>query len=308
LNNIYITTTTFGTFSSRPFELLEENQIIFSLNDRGRKLEEKEIINLLKSYEGLIAGTEVYSMEVLCKLPNLKVISRLGVGMDNIDLEYAKTKGIKVFKTETSPGIAVAELTLALILDLLRRVSLQNNRLKSSNWGKQMGELLTGKTIGIVGLGNIGKQLVKILNGFKVKVLAHDIVEDFSFAKKNNVDYVDLEKLLKKSDIVSIHSNLSSKTKKLIDYEKLKIMKKNALLINASRGELIDESSLLKALDEKLIQGAGLDVFENEPYSGPLINYDNVVLTPHVGAYAKEIRTKMELEATNNLINGLKNG
>jgi len=308
LNNIYITTTTFGTFSSRPFELLEENQIIFSLNDRGRKLEEKEIINLLKSYEGLIAGTEVYSMEVLCKLPNLKVISRLGVGMDNIDLEYAKTKGIKVFKTETRPSIAVAELTLALILDLLRRVSLQNNRLKSSNWGKQMGELLTGKTIGIVGLGNIGKQLVKILNGFKVKVLAHDIVEDFSFAKKNNVDYVDLEKLLKKSDIVSIHSNLSSKTKKLIDYEKLKIMKKNALLINASRGELIDESSLLKALDEKLIQGAGLDVFENEPYSGPLINYDNVVLTPHVGAYAKEIRTKMELEATNNLIKGLKNG
>ncbi len=308
MNNIYITTTTFGTFSSRPFELLEENQIIFSLNDRGRKLEEKEIINLLKSYEGLIAGTEVYSMEVLCKLPNLKVISRLGVGMDNIDLEYAKTKGIKVFKTETRPSIAVAELTLALILDLLRRVSLQNNRLKSSNWGKQMGELLTGKTIGIVGLGNIGKQLVKILNGFKVKVLAHDIVEDFSFAKKNNVDYVDLEKLLKKSDIVSIHSNLSSKTKKLIDYEKLKIMKKNALLINASRGELIDESSLLKALDEKLIQGAGLDVFENEPYSGPLINYDNVVLTPHVGAYAKEIRTKMELEATNNLIKGLKNG
>ncbi len=308
MNNIYITTTTFGTFSSRPFELLEENQINYSLNDRGRKLDEEEIVNLLKSYEGLIAGTEVYSTEVLCKLSKLKVISRLGVGMDNIDLDYAKAKGIKVFKTQASPGIAVAELTLSLILDLLRKVSLQNNRLKSSNWEKQMGELLTGKTIGIVGLGNIGKQLVKILSGFKVKVLAYDIVEDNTFAKKNDVGYVHLEKLLKNSDIVSIHLNLSSKTKKLIDYEKLKIMKKNALLINVSRGELIDELSLLKALNEKLIQGAGLDVFENEPYNGPLINYDNVVLTPHVGAYAKEIRTKMELEATENLINGLING
>jgi len=253
----------------------------------------------------VIAGTENYTKEILIKLPNLKVISRLGVGMDNIDLAYAQDQGLKVYKTKTTPALAVAELTLGFILDLLRKINNQNNQLKTGVWNKQMGELLTGKTLGIVGLGNIGKQLVKLLSGFNLNIIAYDLYQDEFFAKKFNILYVDLDELLQKSDIISLHLNLTGKTNQLFNYNSFKRMKRNAILINASRGEIIDENALVKALDEELIQGAGLDVFENEPYLGPLVNYDNVILTPHIGAYAKEIRMQMELEAAENLIRGL---
>jgi len=156
-------------------------------------------------------------------------------------------------------------------------------------------------------LGTIGKQLVKILRGFNLNIFAYDLYQDESFAKKFNILYVELDELLQKSDIISLHLNLTEKTNQLINYNSFKRMKRNAILINASRGEIIDENALVKALDEELIQGAGLDVFENEPYLGPLVNYDNVILTPHIGAYAKEIRMQMELEAAENIIEGLKN-
>jgi|SaaInlStandDraft_6_1057023.scaffolds.fasta_scaffold39186_2 D-3-phosphoglycerate dehydrogenase / 2-oxoglutarate reductase len=308
MKKVYITTSSFATFSNEPLELLDKNGISFELNDRGRKLTPEEVKSSLQKYAGVIAGTELYTKENLSQLPNLKVISRLGVGMDNIDLAYAEKQGLKVYKTKTTPALAVAELTLGFILDLLRKINVQNNQLKTGVWNKQMGELLTGKTLGIAGLGNIGKELVKILKGFNLNIIAHDLYRDESFAKKYNVQYVELDTLLKHSDIVSLHLNLTDETNKLFNYTTFKKMKKNAVLINASRGEIINETDLIKALDEKLIQGAGLDVFENEPYNGPLVNYENVILTPHIGAYAKEIRMKMELESVENLIEGFKNG
>ena len=307
MNRVFITTSSFATFSKDPLGLLDKNGISFELNDRGRKLTLDEVSVSLKKYDGVIAGTELYTKEILIQLPNLKVISRLGVGMDNIDLAYAKEQGIKVYKTKTTPALAVAELTLGFILDLLRKINNQNNQLKTGVWRKQMGELLHGKTLGIVGLGTIGKQLVKILRGFNLNIFAYDLYQDESFAKKFNILYVELDELLQKSDIISLHLNLTEKTNQLFNYNSFKRMKRNAILINASRGEIIDENALVKALDEELIQGAGLDVFENEPYLGPLVNYDNVILTPHIGAYAKEIRMQMELEAAENIIEGLKN-
>jgi D-3-phosphoglycerate dehydrogenase len=307
MSRVFITTSSFATFSKEPLGLLDKNGISFELNDRGRKLTPDEVGVSLQKYDGVIAGTELYTKEILIKLPNLKVISRLGVGMDNIDLVYAQDQGLKVYKTITTPALAVAELTLGFILDLLRKINNQNNQLKTGVWRKQMGELLHGKTLGIVGLGTIGKQLVKILRGFNLNIFAYDLYQDESFAKKFNILYVELDELLQKSDIISLHLNLTEKTNQLFNYNSFKRMKRNAILINASRGEIIDENALVKALDEELIQGAGLDVFENEPYLGPLVNYDNVILTPHIGAYAKEIRMQMELEAAENIIEGLKN-
>ena len=266
------------------------------------------MVNFLQGYDGVIAGTELYSEEILNQLPNLKVISRLGVGVDNIDLSYAKSMDIKVYKSKTTPALPVAELTLGLILNLLRKINCQNNQLKTGIWNKQMGELLSGKTFGIVGMGNIGKQLVKLLRGFNLKIFAHDLYQDESFAKECNIQYTELDFLLQKSDIVSLHLNLNEETNKLFNYTTFKKMKKNAILINASRGEIIDENALVKALDENLIQGAGIDVFENEPYDGPLVNYNSVIITPHIGSYAKEIRMQMELEASNNLVEGFVNG
>jgi D-3-phosphoglycerate dehydrogenase len=286
--------------------LLEKNNLQIEMNTEGRKLAPEEVPLVLKKYDAVIAGTETYSKETLKQLPNLKIISRLGVGLDNIDMEQAKIQNIQIYKTQTTPAPAVAELTLGLILNALRKISFQNSQLKSGTWKKNMGELLSGKTLGIIGLGTIGKKLVDITKGFNLQYLAFDLQKDESFAKKYNVRYADLENLLQNSDIISIHLNLSAETYHFIDYSAFKKMKRNAVLINTSRGEIINEKSLLKALDEKLIQGAGLDVFENEPYDGLLLNYNNITLTPHIGAYAKEIRMQMELEAVQNLIKGLK--
>jgi D-3-phosphoglycerate dehydrogenase len=170
-----------------------------------------------------------------------------------------------------------------------------------------MGCLLYGKTLGIIGLGTIGKALVQISKGFHFNILAFDNQADNTFAKENDVTYSDLRTLLKSSDIVAIHLNLSDQTKYIIDQNKIKLMKPNAILINTSRGEIIDENALYEALKNNQLAGAGLDVFKNEPYNGQLTEIENVVLTPHIGGYAKELRIKMEIEAAQNLIKGLDN-
>jgi len=307
MKKIFVSTTTFSQYSNEPIQLLTSQGYDVVHNQLGRKLTEEEIQNDITVYDGVLAGTETYSASVLTEATNLKVISRLGVGLDNIDLDFAEKRNIRIYKTQTTPAPAVAELTLGLILGLLRKISEQNHQLKNGIWKKQMGELLTGKTIGIVGMGNIGKQLVKILRGFNLNIIAYDLHHDEKFAKEFNIRYTGLDSLLQNSDIVSIHLNLTDKTNKLFGYHTFEKMKRDAILINVSRGEIIDEESLIRSLDEKLIQGVGLDVFENEPYKGSLINYDNVILTPHIGAYAKEIRMQMELEAAQNLIKGLNN-
>ena len=161
--------------------------------------------------------------------------------------------------------------------------------------------------VGIIGLGTIGKSLVKLVKGFDLKILAYDLERDNVFSKKYNISYAELDYLLKDSDIVSIHLNYSNDLKNFINYEKIEMMKSNAIIINTSRGEIINETDLEIALKNNILAGAGLDVFNEEPYSGNLKKYDNVLMTPHIGSYAKEIRIKMELEAVENLILGLKN-
>lgn len=305
MKSIFISTSSFAKFSDEPIKILKTNNINYKVNDLGRKLYDDEILSALNDCDGVIAGTENYSNKILEKLPNLKVISRVGVGLDNIDLHFANKKNIKIYKTETTPAPAVAELTLGLILDLKRKISYQNHMLKKGVWKKKMGSLLSGKTLGVIGLGTIGKELIKLTSGFKLKYLANDLVEDKLFAKQNNIKYCGLIALLSDSDVVVIHLNLSEKTNGLIDHIALKKMKKNAILINTSRGEIINEKALVNALNDNIISGAGLDVFQEEPYNGPLLYCDNVITTPHIGAYAKEIRIKMELEATKNLIKDL---
>lgn len=302
---VLISTTTFGQFSNDPIKLLNSQDYEVIFNKFGRKLTEDEIKHSISDYDAILAGTEIYNKSVLRQATNLKVISRLGVGLDNIDLDFAKEKNVKIFKTQTTPASAVAELALGLILDLIRKISFQNSQLKSGVWEKNMGSLLYGKTLGIVGLGNIGKKLVQITKGFSLTYLAYDIKHDKDFAKQNNIEYCDLEYLLGESDIVSFHLNLTDQTKDLINYNLISRMKSEAILINTSRAEIIDERMLERSIGEKLIAGAGLDVFHNEPYSGPLTKYDNVILTPHIGSYAKEIRIAMEFEAMLNLVKGL---
>ena len=230
------------------------------------------------------------------------------MGLDNIDINYAAERDIKIFKTNTTPAMAVAELSLAMILSLLRCVTIHDNDLRNMKWEKNMGSLLYSKTIGIIGLGTIGKTLVEITKGFNLKYFACDIFKDYDFADKHNVQYKKLEYLLSHSDVISIHLSYSKDLKNLIDKDRLNLMKSNSIIINTSRGGIINETDLKNALSSGTIAGAGLDVFSEEPYFGQLKNSKNVILTPHIGSYAKEIRVKMEMEAAENLILGFDNG
>ena len=305
MNTIFIATTSFAQLSDEALDLLKNHDCDISMNKSKRKIRNDEIADYINGCDGVIAGTEEYSKAILDQVPNLKVISRLGIGIDNIDLEYAEKKNIKVYRTESNPALAVAELTLGLILDILRKISLHSNRMKAGSWQKTMGFLLSGKTLGVIGLGTIGKQLINLTEGFDLTYLAHDINVDEEFLERKNVKYCELAELLVQSDIISIHLNLTPETKSLINSDAFRKMKPGAILINTSRGEVINEKDLKEALDKKLISGAGLDVFQEEPYTGPLLKYGNVVTTPHIGAYAQEIRDQMELEAAHNLMKGL---
>ena len=305
MHKIFIATTSFSTQSEKPLALLKSNKCKVVSNNKGRKLKGGVLIRELSGFDGVIAGTEEYTKNVLNELSQLKVISRLGVGLDNIDLETATKLGITISKTKTTPAPAVVELSLNLMLDIARKITNHNNDVKNGVWNKQMGSLLQEKTLGIIGLGTIGKSLVKLVKGFNFRILAFDLFHDEKFAKEHKVNYCDIDTLLTQSDIVSIHLNLTAETKGMMNKERLYKMKPESILINTSRGEIIDENALYATLKSNKISGAGLDVFEKEPYSGPLTELNNVVLTPHIGAYAKELRIQMEIEAVENLLRGL---
>lgn len=302
MKKIFISTSSFAQFSNQPLELLKTHNYDIKINPFGRKLTKPESLELYSLYDGIIAGTEIFDIDVLDIAKKLKIISRVGVGLDNIDIPYAEKKGIKVKRSQTQPSLAVAELVLGVILDLKRKISIHSQEMKNGVWKKKMGSLLSGKKLGIIGLGNIGKTLIKITKGLSLEYLAYDIKKDSKFANSNNVNYCELEELLKESDVISIHLTLNKNSNKLISNKEFNLMKDEAIIINASRGEIIDENALVSALSENKIAGAGLDVFNEEPYFGNLSKYNNVILTPHIASYAKEIRVKMELEAVNNLL------
>lgn len=233
---IFIAPTSFCVNSEKPNDLLKNQQYQLSYNMLSRKINSHELEEYAKDVVGIIAGTEEYSSATLEKLPNLKVISRLGVGLDNLDLGYIKKKKIKLFKTKTTPALAVAELVLGLILILERKILSQHNSMKGKIWKKEMGSLLSGKTVGILGLGTIGKEFVRLSQGFNLKFLAYDIYTDIDFSKEYNITYTSLKNLLKSSDIITTHLNLDKSTKNIINKNNLSFMKSNSFLINASRG------------------------------------------------------------------------
>lgn len=303
---ILITTSSFGKYDKLPVSRLRSKGFEIVMNPFGHTLSKKEALTLYTpDIKGVIAGVENISREIIAKAENLKVISRVGIGLDNIDMEAATPRNIKIFNTPKPVIDAVAELTLGLILCCLRNVIIAHNNVRHNTWQKPSGSLLKGKTLGIVGLGNIGKRLVELVNPFQVRFLAYDKKRDNDFARKYGVNYVDLNLLLLQADIVSLHLPLTEETKGLLNMKNISSMKPDAFLINTSRGSVIYEEALVNALKERKIAGAAIDVFEQEPYHGPLTKLDNVILTPHVGSYTKETRSKMEIEAVENLIKGL---
>ena len=302
MRTILTTTTSFAGESPDVVRQIENNGLKLVLNPLGRKLDEEELVRLLEDYKpvGLLAGTEPITRLVLDKAQSyLKIISRVGVGWDNVDRKAASQMGILVYRT---PGVltqAVAELTIGLILSALRRISLNDRLVRQGRWQKSMGVLLGGKTVGVIGFGNIGQRVGELVAAFGAKVVFYDT----QHIRVPWAQAVSLSDLLTKADIITIHA--SGDEKILGPEEFKKICKQGVILVNTARGGLVDELALQNCLKEERISFACLDVFEDEPYCGPLCSLENVILSPHVGSYAREARVLMEHTAVDNLLKGL---
>ena len=303
---ILITPRSFASFSDKPLKMLTERDYKIKRNNTGRPYKKEEMLKLIKDVDGIIIGIDELSAEIIEEANELKVISKYGIGLDNIDINMATNKKIVVTNTPTANVDAVADLTFGLILSLARRVPEADRKTKSAKWGKIIGKSVWEKTIGIIGLGKIGRQVVKRAKGFEMNILVFDIVKDKKFAQKYGIKYVDLEKLLRKSDYITIHIPLNDATRNMISYEELEKMKKDAFLINTSRGGIVDEKALYDAFRNNKLRGAALDVYNNEPLrESPLKELDNVIMTPHIGAYTEEAIENMSIQAAQNLIDVL---
>ena len=251
---------------------------------------------------GLVAGVEQLTSEVLQILEGLRVISRCGSGLDSVDLQAAERLKIAVFNTPEAPVVSVAEHTIMLILALFRHVNVADAGVRSGNWRRPAGTLMQGKIVGILGCGRIGSHVAALAAAFGCTVLGHDpYIREHKICK-----LVDLDTILKQSDILSLHLPLSPKTRGLIDAGNLRKVKDTCVIINTARGELINETELFEALKEGQLAGAALDVFSEEPYSGPLVGLpEKTILSPHLASSAREARIQMEESAVSNLIKGL---
>lgn len=249
-----------------------------------RPLTAEELIPLVGDVEAIIAGVDEINAEVLAKAPKLKIVSRFGVGYDSVDLVAATELGIVVTTTPGCNHVSVAELALGLMISLARRIPQLYVDTRAGGWSTYRGIELWQRTLGIVGLGRIGKAVATRAKGLEMEVVAYDIAPDVAFAREHGVDLVSLEELLQRSDFVTLHCPALAGAKPVIGAEQLRMMKPTAFLVNTARGAIVDEEALYQALVEGWIAGAGLDVFRKEPPGPhPLLTLDNVIATPHIG-------------------------
>ena len=299
---VLITTVPFGEADPKPLESLAEAGIGYTLNPFHRKLREQELSELIGDCTVLIAGTEPITERVMDRAPNLRLISRVGIGLDNVDLLAARQRGIQVCYTPDAPSAAVAELTVGLMLSLLRSIPNADRSLRRGVWHRYMGRRLAECTVGVIGVGRVGHKLIRCLSGFRPTILANDIQPDFEAQDLKHVRWTNKDSIYAHADIITVHVPLTGLTWNLISKQEIDLMKPTALLINTSRGGVVNEEDLASALESKRISGAALDVFEEEPYSGRLAALENCVLTCHMGSMTLDCRARMELEAAEEAI------
>lgn len=273
--------------------------------------DEERLLELAKDVDAIIVRSKPkVTRKVIENAPNLKVIGRAGVGLDNIDLDAAKERSIEVVNSPGASSRSVAELAMALMFNVTRKIAFADRKMREGVWAKKqcMGFELEGKTLGIVGFGRIGYNIAKIAKAMGMNLLLYDPYPNFERAKEVGGKFVELEELLKESDVVTLHVPLLDSTYHLINEERLKLMKPTAILINAARGPIIDTNALVKALREGWIAGAGVDVFEEEPLPAghELTKLDNVVLTPHIGASTVEAQMRAGVEVAEKVVKILK--
>lgn len=277
-------------------------------NDLGRPLKGDEILERLSGADGYIAGVDYITADVVQKMPaSVKVISRYGAGVDRVDIPACTKRGIAVANTPGANAVAVCELAFGLMLAAARNIPRLHAAVEKGEWPRSEGIELFGKTLGIVGMGAIGKNLARRAVAFGMEVQAYDPYFDDAFAKENGIKKAGLDELLASSDFISLHVPLSEETRHMIGEARIGKMKRGAVIINTARGGLIDEAAAAKALKAGLLGGMGLDAFEAEPLTdSPLKGLDRVVLTPHTGAHTAEAVRNMGRMAVENCIAVLK--
>lgn len=284
--------------------MLEEfaDEIIYC--ESGKPLEGNGILSMLDGVDGYLAGLDYITADVIERMPpSVKVISRYGAGYDRVDLDACRKRGIMVANTPAANATAVCELAFGLMLSIARSIPALHAAVEQGQWPRANGMELAGKTLGIVGLGAIGKKLAERAMAFGMKVVAYDPYVDQAYAKAKGIATVALDDLLQCSDVVSLHVPCNDQTRHMIDEASIRRMRDGAIIINTSRGGLIDERAAAQAVSQGKLRGMGMDTFETEPLcDSPLLGIPNVILTPHTGAHTQEAISNMGMMAVNNLI------
>jgi D-3-phosphoglycerate dehydrogenase / 2-oxoglutarate reductase len=299
MSKVLITTVPFGDKNRLPIEQLEAADIKYLINPLCRKLKEEELVEMVSDFDALIAGTEPITEKVMSAASKLKLISRVGIGLDNVDLLAAEKRGIKVSYSPDAPAPAVAELTIGLMLSLLRSVHVVNAKMHRGEWHRHLGRRIPEVTIGIIGTGRIGGRVLRILSGFgKPRILVNDTNPNLEVAPDLKLEWVDKEEIYRHADLISLHLPMTMQTKNMIRREQLLMMKPDSMIINTSRGGIINEYDLAELLSTGHFSGAAIDVFDQEPYTGALTQIDRCLLTSHMGSMSIDCRARMEIEAT----------
>ncbi len=306
---ILVTPRSFVQSGAKALQLLTEEGFQLILNETGKTFSEEQMIEQCAEVDGIIVGIDPITEKVLLHAKNLKAISKYGAGLDNINLGKAAECGIKIDKAAGTNAASVAELAVGLMFSLARWIPLVSSSTKKGGWERKKGIELRDKTVGIVGMGNIGKEVARMVHGLGMNVIAYDpyldrndqAIADYS------VTLQELAGIYANSDFISMHLPLVEETRNLINKETLALMKSSAFLVNTSRGELVNEADLYQALKSGVIAGAAEDVFSKEPpKESPLLTLDNFILTSHIGAFTGEANERMALVSAENLIRMMK--
>lgn len=302
--NVLITSEYFGKFSGEAKKRLLQNGFNVMDNPYGHKfLTPEEIIPYAGNADALICDLEKITKEVIDSAPNLRIISRRGVGVDSVDVAYAKSKKIEVARTLGVVEPPVAELVMAYILEFSRKINALNANMHQGLWERCQCHSVDGKTLGIVGMGKIAYEVAKRANSFGMDIIYTDLDRNERAETEFGAKKVPVEELLAVSDFVSVHLPLTEATQNFMDYEKLCRMKKDAYFMNAARGGVVRSLDLKRVLAEEKIAGAAIDVYDKEPETNSLFRgMKNVILTPHVGTFTQEIFIKMDILAAENII------
>jgi D-3-phosphoglycerate dehydrogenase / 2-oxoglutarate reductase len=295
---VLITTSPFAEADPTALRVLETEGISYTLNPFGRRLREQELAELIGPYEVLIAGTEPVTERVLDRAPNLRLIAHTGIGLDNIPLAAARARSIAVTYTPSAPSPAVAEFTIGQMLALLRGTSTADHGMRQRIWNRWIGRRLSGLTVGVIGVGRVGRLVIRHLQAFNpIRILVNDLIIDDQFARLNGCTWTNKETIFREADIITLHVPLTRQTRQMIGKRELEIMKPDAILINTARGGIVNEGALAAALQARPGFSAAIDVFDEEPYTGELTKFENCLLSCHMASCTRDCRLRMELEA-----------